>query len=422
MIKIKDTAMFSVPPQQILIVDDSPLQAIVLRRILVQAGFPTITAKDGIEALECLKKNNVSLIISDINMPNMDGFELCKQVKTNEKLRQIPVILCTTLTDPEDLIHGIEVEADNYITRPYNSESLLRVIQDLLNAPLRPVIRQEAEDVEIEGRRYSIRASRQHILNFLLTTYRNILQQNKELVLLREEIQKAYLQLKTAQKEQEQLLLNIFPESVANELIAYGSVTPLRFDDVSVMFIDFVGFSKSARKLSPRDLIQTLEYFFDKFDEIIDHHHLERIKTMGDGYMCVGGLPVQNKTHAIDCIRAALHIQKFVQDSFPVMQEKYGIEWQARIGINSGPVVAGVVGKKRFAYDVWGDTVNLASRMESHCEAGRVNVSKSTYEKTSDYFTFLSRGTVAVRNKEGIEFFEDMYFVQGPKPGINFPS
>ncbi len=408
--------------QQILIVDDSPLQTIVLRRILVQAGFQTITAKNGIEALECLKKMKISLIISDINMPNMDGFELCKKVKTDEQLRQIPLILCTALTDPEDLIHGIEVEADNYITRPYNNENLLRIIEELLKAPLRPPAKQEAEDIEIEGRHYSIGTSRQHILNFLITTYRNILQQNKELIQLREEIQKAYLQIQTAQKEQEQLLLNIFPESVANELIAYGSVTPLRFDDTSVMFIDFVGFSKSARKLSPRNLIQALEYFFEKFDEIIDQHHLERIKTIGDGYMCVGGLPIQNKTHAVDCIRAALDIQKFIADSSAIMQEKYGIQWQARIGINSGAVVAGVVGKKRFAYDVWGDTVNLASRMESHCLAGQINVSKTTYEKTSNYFTFLARGNVAVKNKEGLESFEDMYLVQGIQPGVIFPS
>lgn len=410
--------MCSTPVKQILIVDDSPLQAIILRRILVQAGFTVITAKDGLEALDCLKKHAVDLIISDITMPNMTGFELCKKVKDDKQFFHIPVILCTTLTDPTDLIHGIEVDADNYVTRPYHSDNLLRIIRDLLETPPSPRLKQEIEEVEIEGKKYAIGVSREHILRFLITTYRNILQQNEEFIELKEQIQSAYKQIETAQKEQEQLLFNIFPESVANELIAYGSVTPLRFDDVSVMFIDFVGFSKSAKILLPHQLVQALEYFFEKFDEIIDRHHLERIKTIGDGYMCVAGIPAQSKTHAINCILAALEIKKFVIESTPLLNEKYGIEWRARIGINSGPVVAGVVGKKRLAYDIWGDTVNLASRMESHCMAGEVNISKYTYEKTSDYFIFEARGSIQIKNREGVERSEEMYFVKGVKPGV----
>lgn len=410
--------MFSIS-QQILIVDDSPLQAIVLRRILVQAGFQIVTAKDGLEALECLKKNTISLIISDITMPNMDGFELCKRVKADEKLCKIPVILCTALTNPEDLIHGIEVGADNYITRPYNSENLLGIMHDLLKAPLPEVPNKVPEEIEIAGHRYSIGASRQHIFNFLITTYQNILQQNKELIQLRGEIQKAYQQIEATQKEQEQLLFNIFPESVAHELIAYGSVTPVRIEEASVLFIDFVGFSKSSKNLSPQNLVQALEYYFEKFDEIIDHHHLERIKTIGDGYMGAGGLPVSNNTHALDCVLAALDIQKYVGDSSAVMKEKYGVEWKARVGINTGPLVAGVVGKKRFAYDIWGDTVNLASRMESHGMAGEVNISKYTYEKVANYFIFEPRGSVPIKNKEGVERMEEMYFVKGIKSGVS---
>lgn len=404
----------------ILVVDDSPVQAIMLRRVLTQAGFQVITAKNGLEALEFLKKESVNLIISDVNMPKMDGYEFCRIVKNDSQMKHIPLILCTTLADPTNLIKGIEVGADNYITRPWNEESLLQLTDELLNAPPHADFQEQIEEVLFNGQIYKIRTSRQYILNFLLSTYQNIHKQNLELTHLREELQKAYSQLALTQKEQEQVLLNIFPESVAQELIAYGSVNPMRYEEASVLFVDFVSFSKSAIHMNPQDLVEALGFYFEKFDEIAEKRRLERIKTIGDGYMCVGGIPNSNATHAIDCALAALDIQKFVREIAPQMQSKYHVSWQVRIGIHTGSLVAGVIGKKRLAYDIWGETVNLASRMESHSESGKINISSSTYEKIKDYFTFHPRGQIKVRNKEGIEeLFMNMYFIEGIKPGVN---
>lgn len=398
----------------ILIVDDSPLQAIVLRRILTQTKFETLTAKDGEEALNILKSKHVDLVISDVNMPKIDGYELCRRMKAETELAKIPIILCTVLSSPEDLMRGIEIGADSYVTRPYNDEHILQVVNDLISIP-RQTQGQAKETIVFEGKTYSISAGRQHILNFLLSTYSNIHRQNRELVYLREEIQKAYIKLESTQKEQEQLLLNMLPESVANELIAYGSVQPHRFEHTTVMFVDFKGFSKISASLSPDELVQILSYFFDEFDKIVEEFKLERIKTIGDGYMCASGISTTDPGHAIRCVGAALEIMKFVNSSVAYTKEKYNVDFKARIGIHSGPVVAGVVGKKRFAYDIWGDTVNIASRMESCGIAGEINISNDTYELVKGIYKAKSRGSQPIRNKEGVERYSEMYLVEQPR-------
>ena len=400
----------------ILVVDDSPLQTIILRNILIGIGFRITTAKDGIEALEHLKKAQFDLVISDISMPRMDGYQLCRFIKEAEEFSHIPVILCTSLSSPHDLMQGLEVGADNYIVRPYNPDILLPIIHVLLATPLMREKEITKEEVVFCDKKYVIGASRQHILDFLLSTYQNVQQQNQELLRLRQEIEKAYAQLKGIQKEQERLLLNIFPESVAQELQAYGSVTPTRYEAATVMFIDFIGFTKYSKTMPPADLVQMLGFYFENFDAIIERHKLERIKTVGDGYMCAGGLPVSNQTHASDCILAALEIHRFMRSVEQEVEQKYHARWSIRMGINTGPLVAGVVGKKRFAYDIWGDTVNVASRLESNCEKDRINVGATTRELTKGFFKFEPRGSIPVRNKEGLEQMLEMYYVLPNEP------
>lgn len=406
----------------ILVVDDSPVQAILLRRVLTHAGYDVTTAKNGLEALEFLKKATFDLVISDVNMPKMDGYTLCKEIKKNPAYAHMPVMLCTVLSDPSDLIRGIEVGADNYITRPWHEGNLICVVQEMIKESLRPPPHQESEEVIFNGQNYHLNTSRQHILNFLLSTYRNIHLQNQELLDLREKLQKAYAQLESTQKEQEQILLKIFPESVAQELLAYGSVSPARYDDVTIMFVDFVGFTKSSKDMSAQNLVEALEYYFERFDEIVGKHDLERIKTMGDGYMCVGGLTTSVENHALNCTLAAIEIQKFVKDSANSCLAKYGASWSVRIGINTGSLVAGVIGKKRPAYDIWGVSVNLASRMEAFSEAGKINISESTYEKIKDRFICQPRGTISVANKPSQDITSEeedlsikMFFVEGIK-------
>lgn len=215
--------------------------------------------------------------------------------------------------------------------------------------------------------------------------------------------------LNQERKKSDTLLHSVLPDSIAEELKMKGYVKAVDYDSASVLFTDFVGFTQSAEKFTPQQLIEELNHCFSRFDEIIARHKLEKIKTIGDAYMAAGGLPKQNKTHAIDCILAALEIEHFINEMMIERVEKNHPYWQIRIGVNSGDLIAGVIGQEKFAYDVWGDTVNTASRLESSGEAGRINISKGTFELVKDFFDFEYRGYVAAKNKGEIE----MYFVVG---------
>jgi adenylate cyclase len=206
----------------------------------------------------------------------------------------------------------------------------------------------------------------------------------------------------------EKLLLNILPLETAQELKEKGTATPKHYDMVSVLFTDFKGFTKIAEKLTAQELIAELNYCFFEFDKIIDKHHLEKIKTIGDAYMCAGGIPVANKTNPVDIVRAGIEIKAFM-DNLKIEREKQGKDyWELRIGIHTGEVVAGVVGKNKFAYDIWGDAVNTASRMESSGIPGQVNISGTTFEHIKDHFICTHRGKILAKNKGEI----DMYIVE----------
>ena len=208
----------------------------------------------------------------------------------------------------------------------------------------------------------------------------------------------------------EELLLNILPKETALELKQNGKVQAKQFDSVSVMFTDFKEFTNISHDLSPEELVKSVDFYFSKFDEIIEKYGLEKIKTIGDAYMCAGGLPFPTIDHASRMIQAAFEINKFVEES--KKNENQNIKsFEIRIGINTGPVVAGVVGTKKFAYDIWGDTVNVASRMESTSVPGRINISETTYALIKDNYNCEYRGKVPVKNKGMME----MYFVNNLK-------
>ena len=214
--------------------------------------------------------------------------------------------------------------------------------------------------------------------------------------------------IKSGKKRSDELLLNILPEEVAEELKSKGSADAKQFDEVTVMFTDFKGFTQISEKLSPAELVAEIDTCFKAFDNIITKHNIEKIKTIGDSYMCAGGLPVANKSHAGDVVSAALEIQKFMLEHLEQRKNEGKEPFEIRIGIHTGPVVAGIVGVKKFAYDIWGDTVNIASRMESSGEAGKVNISGSTYELVKEKFKCEHRGKIEAKNKGQI----DMYFVE----------
>lgn len=247
---------------------------------------------------------------------------------------------------------------------------------------------------------------------------RQITEQNKK---IQEQAKKAEIQaakiehqnelLEKEKVKVEQLLLNILPEGTAEELKNKGRSKARYYRNVSVLFTDFVGFSKIAEDMKPQDLVMKLDGYFSKFDEIIEKYDLEKIKTIGDSYMCAGGVPIRNKSNAIEVTLAALEIKNYMSD----LAEKDPGTWKIRIGINTGEVIAGVIGLKRFAYDIWGASVNQAQRMEMHGQPGIVNVSGNTYEFIAPYFECNYRGKIQTKHKGML----DMYSVKGIKPELS---
>lgn len=208
------------------------------------------------------------------------------------------------------------------------------------------------------------------------------------------------------------LLLNILPEETAEELKSKGKATPRFYRGASVLFADIQEFTKLAENLTPDELVAELQLYFMRFDNVMNNYYIEKIKTIGDAYMCVGGIPMRNKSHPFDTVLAALELQRIAKELAHERQMAGKRPWQIRVGIHTGPIVAGVVGVSKMTYDIWGDTVNIAKRIESSCVAGMVNVSANTYEYIKDYFICEHRGKVLAKNKGHI----DMYFVRGIKP------
>jgi class 3 adenylate cyclase len=208
----------------------------------------------------------------------------------------------------------------------------------------------------------------------------------------------------------DRLLLNILPEETATELKDKGRVKAKKYESVTVLFTDFEGFTSYSEHLSPEVLVETVDFYFSKFDAITAKYGLEKIKTIGDAYMCVGGLNAREEDHASRMVSAAQEIISFVEDTKKDVAASE-LTFNIRIGINSGPVVAGVVGTHKFAYDIWGDAVNVAARMESMSEPGRINISQHTYELIKGKFNCTPRGEIAIKNRGKVP----MYFVEGIK-------
>ncbi|MBE9121099.1 GAF domain-containing protein [Tychonema sp. LEGE 07199] len=221
------------------------------------------------------------------------------------------------------------------------------------------------------------------------------------------EMNNLYLELDAEKHKSDQLLLNVLPVKIAEELKNNGKVEPVHYDCVSVLFTDFQDFTKLSEKMTPRDLVDELDYCFSYFDRVMDKYCLEKLKTIGDSYMCAAGIPVPRATHAFDAVLGALEIQQFMELRKVHKAQQNIPYWDIRIGIHSGPILAGVIGNKKFAYDVWGDTVNTASRMESSGVPGKINISSATFELVKDFCECEYRGKIFAKNKGEM----DMYLV-----------
>jgi len=289
----------------------------------------------------------------------------------------------------------------------YIQTSLTPVFDDLQN--LNYIVAIEMDITDLKLIENDLAEKNEH----LQTIMENLENANKILEEQQDQIQKQSELLAEEKQKTESLLLNILPLEVANALQKKGFYKPKKFKEVSVMFADFVGFSKvSVAYENIEEFLNVLSSYFEAFDEIVTQRYIEKIKTIGDAYMCVGGLPRTNHSHPFDTVLAALELQRYTKARAIEDARENMPAWSIRIGIHSGSVIAGVIGKHKFAYDIWGDTVNVASRMETACEPDKINISETTYSYIKDYFICSPRGKIPAKNIGEIE----MYFVERIKP------
>jgi class 3 adenylate cyclase len=260
----------------------------------------------------------------------------------------------------------------------------------------------EVETLSVRTREQEL--EKQHILAQQNETLeREVAERTREVMQQKTEIEGQHAALLAEKNKSDDLLRNILPAEVAEELKQNGSSAARQYDEVSVLFTDFVDFTGVAEQMDPQELVQELNECFTAFDTIVEKHGLEKIKTIGDAYMAVCGLPISDASHAQKTVQAALEICQFIQT-----RRRGKPLFQIRVGIHSGPVVAGIIGVKKFAYDIWGDTVNTAARMEQHSEPGKINISGTTYALVKDAFVCTPRGRVVAKHKGEVE----MYFVE----------
>ncbi|MBU3575486.1 adenylate/guanylate cyclase domain-containing protein [Polynucleobacter sp. UK-Mo-2m-Kol15] len=333
----------------VLVVDDSRTLRKILIRELNSLGFHNILeAADGLEAIEVVKTKSVDLMLLDMEMPELDGLGVLGQLKANDAYKALPIIVISGADQFEKTIKCIEIGAEDYLPKPFDPILLrARIFSSLEKKRLRDLDRKHLE----------------------------MLNQEKQL-------------LEIEQMKTEKLMLNILPRPIAERLKRGEKNISGSYPDVTILFSDLVGFTKMSSKTTATDLVRLLNDLFTRFDIRAEALGLEKIKTIGDAYMVVGGLPIPRPDHAALCAEMALGMFEDLQN----FNQENNAELNMRIGMNSGPVVAGVIGFTKFSYDLWGNTVNTASRMESTSQHGRVQVSPSTYEALKDLYDFEDAG------------------------------
>ena len=318
---------------RILVIDDTPTHIETIAATLREEGYKVSVATSGEQGLDLLQRFRPDLILLDVMMPGLDGFETCARLKESTEWREIPVIFLTAKGDPEDIVHGFEAGAVDYVSKPFNAHELLARVR-------------------------------------------------------------THLTLDHLYRENQRLLLNVLPATIAEKLKKQTGIIAERYDDVSVLFADLVGFTPLSTTLRPVELLELLNRVFSGFDVLASERGLEKIKTIGDAYMVAGGLPEPQPDHLALMAELALKMQESMA---PFNTQYDGLS--LRVGLHAGSAIAGVIGIRKFIYDVWGDTVNTASRLESHGLPGRIHVGEVVYERLRTRFDFEPRGVVDLKGK-----------------------
>lgn len=336
---------------RVLVVDDLPQNVKLLEAKLASEYFDVITASSGAEALELIHSENPDIVLLDVMMPEMDGYETLEHIKSDMATRDIPVIMISALDEIESVVRCIEMGAEDYLPKPFNATLLkARVGASLEKKRLRD---QEA----------------------------------------------AYLdQLEAEQKRSDKLLHAILPPGAVQELKATDTVLPRRYEDVAVLFCDIVGFTAYCDRTPPETVVGQLQELVQAYEEIALSHGLEKIKTIGDAFLATGGLLQKVENPVLASVKCGLEMA--------TVSESLDAGWQVRVGIHFGPIVAGIVGKRQFGYDLWGDTVNVAARIAGEADPGTVLLSNEAWHQVRRLAQGRTRGLVPLKGKGELELIE----------------
>jgi len=333
---------------RILVVDDLRTNRLKLSLGLKQQGHTVAEAENGRQALDMLCAESFDLVLLDIMMPEMDGYEVLERMKKDDDLRGIPVIVISAQDELESVVRGIELGAEDYLPKSFD-----------------PVLLRARIDACLEKKRLR-------------------------------DMEQAYVrEIQMEREKSERLLLNVLPAPIAERLKKNQEIIADSFSDVSVMFIDIVNFTPLVSRMQPADMVTMLNHVFSAFDALVDRYGLEKVKTSGDSYLVVGNLSAPNGDHVEAMANLALGVIAMTSQ----FSRNDGAPFQFRIGIHAGSVMAGVIGIKKFIYDLWGDTVNTASRMESQGLPDAIQVTQEVYDRLKDRYTFRPRGEIQVKGK-----------------------
>jgi CheY-like chemotaxis protein len=336
---------------RILIVDDEPFNVDCLEQELEDLLCDTVSASNGLEALGQVAAEAPDLILLDIMMPKMDGFEVLTRLKQDENTRDIPIIVISALDEMDAVVKGIELGAEDFIPKPFD-----------------PILLQARMSSSLEKKRW----------------------RDKEQVYIR--------QIEEEKKRSNELLHVILPDPIVYELKTTDSVRPRLFDEVSVLFTDVVGFTPYVENHDAVEVVQNLQQLIVGYEDVVIGHGLQKIKTIGDAFMASGGLFKKLDNPVLNSLRCGLEMVE--------MAKEVPAGWQVRVGIHVGPVMGGIVGQRQYLFDIWGDTVNTAQRIESHGVAGAVNLSQAAWERVQDQCVAQSAGTVSVKGKGPMEIYQ----------------
>jgi class 3 adenylate cyclase/CheY-like chemotaxis protein len=333
---------------RLLVVDDDASNRDLLTRRLKKLGYRVSSCAGGRQALKNLQAGNFDLILLDMLMPEMNGDEVLKQMKSHPDYRHIPVIMISALDQVEGIVRCIGLGAEDYLTKPFD-----------------PVLLQARLGAALEKKR------------------------------LRDAEQRYVRQIEMEQKKADQLLLNILPRPIAERLKSGEGVIVDSFLEVTVLFGDLAGFTELSQAIGPERMVRMLNEIFSAFDGLAARHGLEKIKTIGDAYMAVAGLPYPQAHHAVAAVRMGREMLETLKEFNAAHRTKLAM----RIGLNSGPAVAGIIGRNKFSYDLWGDTVNMASRMESNGIPGAIQITQATADRLLGHFPLQARRNVPIKGK-----------------------